>query len=289
VGRAVAVCAAIGAAGAVLAVLGAAGAGAQSAIAADFKGGFESGTYRPWKTPQCANYGHANTSTRTFGQFVIDGSTAGAGRYSGQFTLPADATHLTRCQVITPRPVNTGGDDYYSLMFYVPTRWTSGTGAFWGVSIAAFNFENLWGGPVQLQLHAHHVTLAVQTGVCADSQCQYASNADSPGHPNLPPLYAVPPGMQQGVWHELVVHCHWATDATGVIEVWHRLKGEATWTKTVSFTGYPTLQTHRDGSVPQRTVDILSAYRGRSTEPVTVWLDAFSRSQTLAAAQANLP
>jgi Polysaccharide lyase len=254
-----------------------------------FDGGFEAGTFKPWNTPQCANYGQANNSTRTFGDFSVDSSNVGAGRYSGQFTLPADSTHLTRCQLITPRPINNGGDDYYSLMFYIPPGWTPGTNAFWGVSIAAFNFENLWGGPVQLQLHADHLTLAVQTGVCGNSTCQYASNADSPGHPNLPPLYAIPPGMQQGVWQELVVHCHWATDSSGLVEVWHRIKGQTSWTKTVSFSGYPTLQTNPDGSTPNNTIDILSAYRGQSTAPVTIWLDGFSRSQTLTAAQTNLP
>ena len=95
--------------------------------------------------------------------------------------------------------------------------------------------------------------------------------------------------VPEGVWHELIVHCHWATDKSGLVEVWHRIKGQSTWTKTASLSGYPTLQTNPDGSYRTGTLDVLQAYRGSSTAPVTVWLDGFSRSQSLATAAANIP
>ena len=104
-------------------------------------------------------------------------------------------------------------------MVYLPNGWTTGTTGFWGVEIAQYNWEGLWGSTVDLQAHADHITLTLQSGICANSSCQYASNADSPGSPTLPALYAIPKGMQLGVWHELIVHVHWATDKTGVVEV----------------------------------------------------------------------
>jgi hypothetical protein len=253
-----------------------------------FNGSFETGTYKPWSTPECANYGQPLSPTRTFGNFYMDRSNPGAGSYSGRFDLPADPVKLTRCEVFYNRTINVGGDDYYSQMVYLPNGWTAGTGAFWGVSIAQFNWE-IVGSDVALQAHSDHVTLAVQTGVCTNAVCQYRSNADSTGAPTLPALYAIPKPMQLGVWHELIVHIHWATDKTGVIEVWHRVKGQSAWTKTASLTGYPTLQTNPDGSYPNGTLDKNGAYRAQSTAPTSIWLDGYSRSQSFAAAASNLP
>ncbi len=88
-------------------------------------------------------------ATRAFGNFSVVSDIVGAGAYSARFDLQADSTHLTRCQVITARPVNTGGDDYYSLMFYLPKGWTTGTTSSQvGVIIAQLNYQNLGpGGP----------------------------------------------------------------------------------------------------------------------------------------------
>jgi hypothetical protein len=260
-----------------------------------FDGGFETGSYQPWGLPQSSNWGNPVDNTQVhFGPFNVVANPVGQGRYAGEFDLPAWSGGRTRSQVVTSRPVGDGTDDYYTLMFYVPQGWTPGTNTFWGVSIAEPDFENLGGaaGPVSLQLHSDHLTLALSSGVTTTTApySQYRSNADSPGNPNLPPMYAIPPGsLQQGVWNELIVHAHWATDGTGALDVWTRVLGQPTWTKTVSFSGYPTLQTYADGSMPVNTLDVIQAYRGPSTAPVSVWLDGFSRSQSFATATAYLP
>src|SRR6266566_7486732 len=113
-----------------------------------FSSGFETGTSIPWTATQASNYGYPNTTQVHFGTFNLDTQIVGQGRYSGRFQLPAWSGGRTRSQVYVARQVNTGGDDYYSLMFYVPVGWTPGTGAFWGVSIAELNFQSLGvGGP----------------------------------------------------------------------------------------------------------------------------------------------
>ena len=254
-----------------------------------FSGGFTAASYKPWATPQCANYGQPASTTRAFGNFLLDTSRVGKGPASGRFDLPADTAKLTRCELFTLRTINVGSDDYYSQMIYLPNGWSTGTGGFWGVEVAQFNWEGLWGSAVDLQAHSDHVTLALQTGVCANSRCQWSSNADSPGNPNLPPLYAIPKPMQLGVWHELIVHVHWATDTSGLAEVWHRVQGQTAWTKTATLSGYPTLQVRPDGTYPGGTLDKIGAYRAQSTAPTSVWLDGFSRSQSFAAAAAYLP
>jgi Polysaccharide lyase len=264
----------------------------RNATGALFTGNFESGSTKPW-IAQAANFGYADTAHAHFGDVNVEERLVGQGRFAGRFTLPAWPGGRTRSQLITPRTINIGGDDYYTLMFYLPPGWTPGTNSFWGVSIAELNFQSLGhGGPtVAVQAHSDHVTLAVQSGVATTTfpYFQYRSNADAVVGPNLPPLYAVPRPMKLGVWHELVIHCHWATDDTGVIQVWHRVKGKATWRQTASLVGYPTLQTTPDGRYKLQTLDDIQAYRGPSTAPVTVWLDAFARWGTLAEAQASLP
>ncbi len=254
-----------------------------------FSGGFATAKFKPWGTPQCANYGQLNTAKNTFGNFFFDTSNVGAGYAAGRFDLPADPLKLTRCELLTIRTLDIGSDDYYSDMVYLPKGWTTGTNGFWGVEVAQLNWEGLWGSTIDLQAHPDHITLTMQSGVCANSQCQWDSNADSPGHPNLPPLYAIPRPMQLGVWHELVIHVHWATDATGVVEVWHRLRGQTAWTKTASLSGYPTVQVRADGSHPAYCADKIGAYRAQSTAPTSVWLDGFSRSQSFAGAAAYVP
>ena len=217
------------------------------------------------------------------------------GAYAARFDLPADSTHLTRCQVITKRPVNAGGDDYYSLMFYLPDGWTTGiTPPQFGVLIAQLNLQNLGpGGPtISLVAFPDHVTLVMQTGITTTGKpaYQYESNADIRSrYLNLPKLYAVPPGMQLGVWHELIIHAHWATDSSGKIDAWHRIKGKKAWKKTASLRGYPTLQDYPDGTYPPTTIDMIGAYRVRSAAPTSVWLDGFTRSGSFATAAAHLP
>ena len=96
--------------------------------------------------------------------------------------------------------------------------------------------------------------------------------------------------MQLGVWHELVVHAHWAANSTGQIEVWHRVKGQPAWAKTASLVRLPDTA-DEPGREHSRagTIDMIGAYRGQSTAPVSVWLDGFTRSQSFAAAASNLP
>ncbi len=260
-----------------------------------FDGGLDTGSYKPWIAPQCHNGSNpVDTSQQHFGTYTVDTQTVGQGTYSLRLDLPAWSGGRTRCQVITPRPLGVGSDDYYSLMFYLPVGFNPGTVASYaGLQIAELNYEGLCNGTANLSLQAHssHVTLVLATGTATSvyPYCQYRSNADAKGGPNLPPLYAVPRPMQLGVWHELLIHVHWAADSTGQVDVWHRLKGRPNWRRTAHLFGYPTLQVRPDGSMPAATLDDIQAYRLASTAPTTVWLDAFSRSASSGPAAANLP
>ena len=257
-----------------------------------FFGAFNS-SWSPFQQPFCHNGQNPVDNAHVhFGNYSYDTQNVGQGTSSLRLDLPAWSGGRTRCQLNTPRTVNAGSDDYYGLMAYFPAGFNPAAG-FNGVQIAELNYQGIGDGTANLALNAQsdHLTLTLATGqvLSAMPYSQYRSNADSPGKPNLPALYAIPRPMQLGVWHELILHVHWATNSTGQVDIWHRVKGQSAWTQTVSFSGYPTLKYNPGGSLPNGTNDILQAYRLASTAPVSVWLDAFSRSNSFASAAANLP
>jgi hypothetical protein len=174
-------------------------------------------------------------------------------------------------------------------MVRFPTNWQEPSSTFWGMAIAQFNFEGIIGPPVGLFAHGNHVNLVMQSGYVLNNASTYSTGNDESGTISVPGgIAAIPAPMALGVWHELVVHVHWATNSSGVVEAWHRLKGESSWQKTVGYGGYPTLQW--DASHPASwlssavTSDKIGAYRGASSFPVSVWHDGFCVGSTFAAA-----
>jgi hypothetical protein len=171
------------------------------------------------------------------------------------------------------------------MMVYVPQGWTIANNAFWGVSIAAYHFQNIFGAPVTLELHPDHVTLALETGGCywpASPGCQYRSNADnsscrsSSSHTCLPAYYAIPPGaLVQGKWNEIIVHVHWAADRSGQIQTWYRVKGSPAWTQSTNLGGYPTVQwNNQTGCCSHTYIDTTAeAYTAALSAPLTLWFD----------------
>jgi polysaccharide lyase-like protein len=258
-----------------------------------FDGSFESGTLAPWPGAQCANTGVPSRADAVRGTVTVQSDTVGEGEYAARFDLPA-APVLQACEALIGRPIGVGSDDYYGLMIRLPSGWLEPSPVNWGLEIAQFNFENIWGSPVALMVHADWIEIVLQSGLCnsvytASPGCAYTSARAG----NLPRMAAVPTPLQLEVWHELIVHVRWTTDASGIIEVWHRLKGGNSWKKTVSLRGYPTLQWTTDYP-PQEiakgtTVDKIGAYRGHADFPLTVWHDGYVRTTSFTAAATALP
>jgi hypothetical protein len=267
---------------------------AQSPPAGDvlFNGGFETGKISEWGG-QCANTGVPSSASLVRGTANLTVRLVGQGKYAARFNLPPADTN-NACELIDTRPIGLGTDDFYGLMVFFPKNWREPSpAAGWGLSIAQFSFQGIWGAPVSLNAHARNIELVMQSGLCAPVTsshpgCAYSSGSDG----NVTPMVAVPAPIKLAAWHELIVHVHHATDSTGVIEVWHRLKGQTGWKKTVSLRGYPTVQWTPDRlSILHfnATVDKIGAYRGRADFPLTVWQDGFVRAASFAAAAAALP
>ena len=246
-------------------------------------------TLTPWATGgggvQCANTGTPSTTPRLRGNFNFAANVAGMAN-SGEFTLPTDpdpSTYpLEACDLLTgSQPMGLGTDGYYGLMVYVPQGWTIPTKFFTGIEIQEYHFQNVYGAPIAFQLHADHVTLALQTGACNNHTtvspgCAYHSNADDPsGSPgNLPGYYVIPPGaLQQGAWNDMLMHVAWASDGTGQIQTWYKVNGAGAWTQSSNVTNIPTVQwDNTTGCCAPSYVDETEAYTGALTAPVSLWL-----------------
>jgi hypothetical protein len=265
-------------------------------------GNFETGSISQWLPnsggAQCANYGVPSANYHARGTFSLDSSVVGDGQLSGRVDLPPTAAPYTTsvCELLHSVPLGLGSDEYYGFMFYVPVGWDTGTNAFWGVQVAQFHFTNVWGSPVAYQLHDDHLTLALETGSCdavgtANPSCDWRSQADLAGGPNLPGYYVIPPGsMPQGHWYETIMHVHWAADSTGQIQTWFRQKGQSAWTQSVDLAGYPTVLWDRTaGCCATGAVDKVGAYRGPSSVPVSVWFDDVSEGSGFASVAGSMP
>ncbi len=251
-----------------------------------FNGTFS--TMNPWTSGgggiQCANHGTPSQSPRLRGTFTQTPNVSGMAS-SGEFSLPADTNTSTypleACDVVTgSHPIGLGTDGYYGLSVYVPRGWTAGS-YFTGVEIQEYHFQNIYGAPISFQLHADHVTLALQTGACNNHTtvapgCVNHSNADNPnGNPGtLPAEYVIPPGaLVQGQWNQMLMHVHWASDNTGQIQTWYKTAGASTWNSSSNVSGIPTVQWDNTKTCcDPNYVDETEAYTGALSAPLSLWL-----------------
>jgi Polysaccharide lyase len=254
-----------------------------------FSGNWETGNISQWGTAQCANTGPVG-GPYLRGTINLVTDIVAQGKYAARFDLPAGGP-ASACEVLRPRTEALGTDDWYALEVYFPSNWREPSSDFWGLLFAQFDYERITGPPVGLYAHADHVNLAIETGLCNESTgaCQHTTGNDA--GPNEQgslgyTLRIVPVGTRlAGTWQQFVVHVHHAADASGLVEGWWRPRG-GTWSKTVSWSGYPTVQwsTLRPVDTNLGTHDKIGAYRGTSTFPISLWQDGFCVATSFSAA-----
>jgi hypothetical protein len=258
-----------------------------------FAGDFENGSISRWQSTalggaQCLNYGVSSDSGIARGSFYSVTDIYAKGRSSGRFDLPAAGVN-NACELLRGRTI-AFDDEWYSVEVRFPNDWREPSPAGWGMSLAQLNFENIWGSPLSLSAHANSVDLILNSGLCKSfnsrsPSCQYSSGIDG----NVPRQHILPSSaFSTGVWHQFLIHVKWTNGNDGVVEGFHRLRSEATWTQTANITGYPTLQRTSTftPTAADRTVDKIGAYRGAATFPLSIWQDSFCQATSRAAAEA---
>ncbi len=232
----------------IVAAVSAVAAGASGGVR--FASGFESAKALGWTSSQCA--GDLNLpigiDRGTFGIVSprSEGIASGAGEFVARIALQPSRLR-TACELTQSRPIGIGTDDYYGLMVLFPQTWTDPSpkslGQGWGALITQFSYPQLSGPPVGLDAYADRVLLELRTGKV--SYPPGLGPACGCGAAAFRGWYAaIPPPMALGVWHELIVHVHWATDSSGVVECWHRVRGGSHGKKRVTSAAFRLSSTH---------------------------------------------
>jgi hypothetical protein len=180
------------------------------------------------------------------------------------------------------------GDEYwYAWSTFFPPEWKTPLG--WGV-FAEWH-ANLATSPIiGFDARGDHAKLGLLSGAMDDSQNRAAVD-------RVVPLL---PTLSKGRWNDFVVHVRWRVAAAGFVEVYHRLAGETSLRKLVSWKNVPTFQVTGDGR-GLGTYFLLGIYRRSSCPqptqlgcmsslgeqpPSVVYHDAFARATTFEAAAA---
>jgi hypothetical protein len=268
-----------------------------------FSGNWETGDISQWGGAQCANTGVPHDTYAQRGTINIATDVVAQGSYGARFDLPYGETNAngedkpSACEALRGRTLGLGTDDFYALDVRFPPDWREPSEAFWGLSLAQFDYQGYAGAPVGMFAHAEDVNLGIESGHCAPNrvgtnECQYNTGNDYGEEGSLhKTLHIIPRGTHlAGMWEQFIVHVHHATDSSGVVEGWWRPRGTSTWTRTVDLTGYPTVQWGAVGPPPPSngTIDKIGAYRGPSTFPISIWEDGFCDATSFAAAASCL-
>jgi Polysaccharide lyase len=254
---------------------------------------------------QCENTNVANANdTETFnrGRLYVVSDVVAKGAHAMRVDLEGDGLRGQACEALHGRKLDTGHgyppfEEWYALSIRLPANYTTSG---WGVALAQFNYQTIWGAPLSIQGNGpaetgepNQLRLVGQAGECVpvtqpNPHCAWSSGIGS----KIGPWRIIPPQrFATEVWHDLLVHVVWSTRASeGLIEAFHRQRG-GEWANTVpAFTGKPTVQWVPGTTVypTTGTVDKIGAYRSANATPLSIWHDNFCVATIRAAAEACL-
>lgn len=87
--------------------------------------------------------------------------------------------------------------------------------------------------------------------------------------------------LSLGKWHDFVFHVKWTTENKGIIEFWHKIEDENTYTKILDLVDIPTLQYKQIKSNYKPPYFLLAHYRDASfTHTTTLYHDGYRMGTT---------
>jgi Polysaccharide lyase len=169
------------------------------------------------------------------------------GRYAARFTVrPGDQVpHTTgeRCEAAHYADTwnhysqeQPGDDYYYGWSTYIPDSWV--TPSSWSV-IAQWHHRNNTMPPIAFNIKPMEIGLKFFTGQLSGLPATRLTNY------SYTKAFTVVSQPEKNVWHDFIVHIHFAPDSTGLIEVWHKLQSERKFAEVISEHGIPTMQSYR--------------------------------------------
>lgn len=274
-----------------------------------FTANFDNGVFSPLQGAQCMNTGTNTPPPRYRGDIYFENSIVGQGSTATQITMPVTPSgySLTACDMLTPpQPFVQDQSEYIGMMFYEPAGETiSNTGLFGGQTVIyELHTQFVWGSPVTLVLtNSGAVQIELETGSChpagsSNPGCQYrAAGVNFPCSPGVGytcaggALYVIPPGqVVKGAWNEIILHAVWASDKTGSLQGYYKVKGASTWNLGSSISGIPTVQWNNAQSGPSGTqLDSPEIYCFGLSSPLTLYFDNLVDGTGLGAVEAAYP
>jgi hypothetical protein len=248
-----------------------------------------------------------------YGTIAPSNNTGDTGSWSGNFSLPANTTNMQGAMMLHSRTVKNGQDEWFGMAYYFPTGWPQSLARpsapqQTSLNVACPNYYSVNSCMVSVAAKPDSMFTLINSGACpasgVGSGCPWYSASPDGGDYSVcrgftgsqcGPHYIIPPGqLILNVWHEIIMHVYYTTGNNGVVEFWHRIKGQTAWQKTVSVSGgFPTLQTgptsfgttvtasNLDG---WRSTDQFGMYRWPSASPATLKVDSWCRATTFNAA-----
>jgi hypothetical protein len=164
------------------------------------------------------------------------------------------------CEVLTGHLAKTGNNIYYALAVRFPTGWSGHDGWTTRTQIAEFAYTSMPAAGFGVHAYTDRLALSLAAGYCVLSvgcdydnscggECVGKSNNVKCDPVNSTNKYGgvngckiIPTGqMTLGAWLQIIIHSYETPYANGLVEAWWKRKGEATWNKTVTMSGMPTL------------------------------------------------
>jgi hypothetical protein len=186
-------------------------------------------------------------------QIIPDGLAPGVPSMRATLPPSASSMHVEGQKKWTPWTV--GERRFFGLQFKLPVGWQNPNLDGWGANIAQLYYPVCAEAPFALALQADHCRLVLLTGQCNPGGPVPHEYNNGDGAAQGPSPRAIIPGrLTLGVLHTLIAEIKTSYDWTGETRIWHKIEGEANYTKTVEVTGVPTLQYGlcNDGSTWQK-------------------------------------
>jgi hypothetical protein len=243
----------------------------------DFRGDWETGSWDQWDGVE---YGGAfDGSPRLSDVLQVVTNPVAQGRYAGKFIVnPGDKYGGSTGERTLARWVGSsetpGEDFYYAWSTLLPTDWV--TPSSWAIPLEWHSDSRFPLAPIRFNISGEKTYVAMSTGNCSDPfKCEHHQN-----HLALSTL-------SRGKWQDFILRIRWHTSG-GVLQLWHRVQGQASFNRVVDLNNVPTLP-YRPGDSRPATIYVLQGlYRGDGTGYRSViYHDGFRRGTSYAEVAAD--
>lgn len=125
-----------------------------------------------------------------------------------------------------------GDEYYYGWSTYFPTTWTNPKN--FGIFMQ-FHHNNVVNPPIAFNVQNDTIGVSMLTG-------HLDSSRGTRHFFKYRAYHRIIHTLNKGLWNDFIVHVKFRPDWTGIVEVWHRVQGQAEFSNVLSINTIPTMQ-----------------------------------------------